>query len=60
VKLSRRRNNRRVFAHAGPLRWGSAAATTASAWRRSFNRPSGVKNSNADLACFQAVSAAIA
>jgi hypothetical protein len=60
VKLSRRSNNRRVLAHAVPLKCGSAAATTASAWARSFQRPSGVKNSNADRARFQAASAAVA
>src|SRR5271157_1201152 len=60
VKLSRRSNNRRVLAHAGPLKWRSAAATTAWACCRSLKRPSGVKNSKADRVSFQALSATIA
>ena len=36
VKLSRRSNNRRVLADAGPLKWRSAAATTAWACCRSL------------------------
>ena len=45
---------------AGPVKWGSAAPTTAWACGRSLSTPSGVKNSNAARTRCQAVSAAVA